>query len=130
MGINSESVNLNGQTVVTAPPLPLGNVAAPGGLLVQTPGHFSHEDFSYVSETGLNFSFKLCDFCQIGAGYSFLYLGNVVRPGDHVPAGSASQFPLGILTTQGTSLPAQSPFTFTQSNYWAQGANFRVTFIF
>src|SRR5262249_35603923 len=52
-GINEESVNLAGQAVVTAPPLPLGihlppGGVLPGGLLVQTPGNFHHEIFSYL----------------------------------------------------------------------------------
>jgi hypothetical protein len=135
MGINQESVNLSGQSVVTGPPQPLvvhlppGGVV-PGGLLIQSPGNFNQEVFSYMPEAGLNFSFKLAECCQIGAGYSFLYFGNVVRPGDHVPAGSGSLFPLSIVTLLGVPATAQPAFTFNQSSYWAQGANFRVTFIF
>jgi putative beta barrel porin BBP7 len=130
LGVNRESVTLAGQGVVTAPPFPLGNVVTPGGLLVQTPGHFNQEVFSYVPQAGINLGFKLFDWCQIGAGYSFLYFGNAVRPGDHVPPGSGSLFPLSILPIIG--LPGTPPpaFSFNQSSFWAQGANFRITFIF
>ena len=129
LGVNHESVTLAGNAVVTAPPLPLGNVVAPGGLLVQTPGHFSQEAFSYVPEAGINFSFKICDWCLIGTGYSFLYFGNVVRPADHLPASSAL-FPVSILPLVGAPAPTPPAFSFNQTNFWAQGANFRITFIF
>jgi hypothetical protein len=130
MGINQESVTEAGGAVIKAPPLPLGNVTTPGGLLVQTPGHFSQEVFAYMPEAGFNVGFKLFDCCQIGAGYSFLYLGNVVRPGDQVPANSGSRFPLSLLPLVGLPGGSQPAFTFSQSSFWAQGANFRVTFIF
>jgi hypothetical protein len=130
MGINDESVHLNGQGLITAPPAPLGNVITPGGLLVQSPSRFSQEVFSYVPETGLNLGFKLTDFCQIGTGYTFLYLGNVVRPGQHEPPASGSLFPLSLLPLVGLPGVPQPGFTFHQSSFWAQGANVRVTFIF
>jgi hypothetical protein len=134
LGINQESVDLAGQTMIMASPLPLGHFvngkAIPGGLLVQTPGHFSQNEFSYLPEAGLNFSFKICDCCLVGAGYSFLFLGNVVRPGDHFPASTGSLFPPSVLTFLGGPATAQPPFSFHQSNFWAQGGNFRITFIF
>ena len=115
LGVNQESVNRTGLSVVTAP---LGSFATPGGLLVQSPDSFNHNTFSYVPEVGFNLSFKLWECCQIGAGYTFVFFGNVVRPGDHFPA------------LQGVPAAPEAPFDFHQSNFWAQGANFRVTFIF
>jgi hypothetical protein len=130
LGINDESVHQLGQGIITAPPLPLGNVTTPGGLLVQAPGQFNQSVFSYVPEGGLNFGFKLCDWCWIGTGYTFLYFHNVVRPANQVPAGTGSAFPPSLLPIVGLPGTSQPAFTFTQSNFWAQGANFRLTFIF
>jgi hypothetical protein len=131
LGINQETVNLTGLAVVTAPPLPLGNLTAPGGLLVQSPGRFNQQVFSYLPEAGINFSFKVCDFCLVGAGYTFFYFGNVVRPSDHLPASTTgNQFPTSILTQLGAPPTSQPPFSFHQTNFWAQGGDFRITFIF
>ena len=115
LGVNQESVNRSGLSVVTAPS---GSFATAGGLLVQSPDSFSHNTFSYVPEVGFNLSFKLWECCQIGAGYTFLFFGNVARPGDHFPA------------LQGVPGAAEAPFAFHQTNFWAQGANFRIAFIF
>lgn len=99
----------------------------PGGLLAVPTniGSYRKGEFCYIPEVGLNVGVKLCANMRLTAGYSVLFLSNVVRPGDQINVninptqlqapGGPPAAPVGTL----------GPFfnAFNESSLWAHGAS-------
>jgi len=67
--------------------------------------HDSSDRFAVLPEVGVQVGADLRDGLRAFVGYNFLYITNVIRPGDQV--GGTAQ-----------------PFRFKDTEYWAQGLNF------
>jgi hypothetical protein len=122
LGTTHEVVDLTGFT--------RGAVNTPGGLLVLTSngGRRSHDEFAAVPELGINVGYQVCRGFQVFVGYTFLYISDVVRPGDQInrnvnpnllPASPTFRTPTG---------PAEPAFSFQRTDFWAQGMNFGLAF--
>jgi hypothetical protein len=124
LGNNRQSVGINGTTAIVGPPAPVGNVSAVGGVLAQRTniGQFERDRFAVLPEVGIRVGVRLTDCLRVGAGYSFLYLNNAVRPGDQIdPVVNPTQVPQLF---QGPLLGQPRPaFLFRESDYWAHGLN-------
>jgi hypothetical protein len=80
----------------------------------------SHDEFGLVPEVNFNVGYQVRPGLRLYAGYTFLYLNDVTRPGDQVTSpASAGQVPAGPLF--GTS--AGSP-PLSRTDFWTQGVNF------
>jgi hypothetical protein len=84
------------------------------GLLAQPSNSGQHSDdtFAVVTETGIQAGWQMTDNVQLFAGYSFLYVSSVVRPGEIVD--------LGVNLNPGGARPA---FVHRETNFWAHGLN-------
>lgn len=71
----------------------------------------------------VNLGYNITDHVRVFVGYDFLYLSNVIRAGDQVNLNVNPNRFLGI-----SGGPANSPFAFHTSDYWAQGLNFGLEF--
>ena len=84
LGRNHETVSINGSTVFT----PVGQmpVTMPGGLLAlgSNSGTFNQNRFAVVPEVGVKVGYRITDWCKAYVGYNFLYISDVMRPGDQV----------------------------------------------
>lgn len=102
-----------------------------GGLLAlpgANSGHFSRDRFSVVPEVGLTLGYDLTSHLRIFAGYNFLYLGKVLRPGDQVDLGlNTALIPNFNLINPGMLGPlpagARPAVPFREANFWAQGVS-------
>jgi hypothetical protein len=125
-GGNEETVNINGITQVSGPPV-LGNQTLPGGFFAQASnsGRHTRDAFTVLPEVGVNLAYKVSDHCRLGVGYTFVYMSNVVRPGDQIDAtaGGATRPPTVFL---GGPVPQPAFSGFNSSSFWAQGVNFTV----
>lgn len=127
-GETHEVVDVNGSTTITTPG------AAPsiqrGGLLAQGTniGSFSHDEFAVAPELNLNIGYQLGDHIRVFGGYTFLYLSNVVRPGDQIDLGvNTSQLP--ALPAPGSLVgPARPALSLRDTDFWAHGLNLGVEF--
>jgi hypothetical protein len=111
LGVMEQEVDVRGSTAVVTP---AGAAAAPGGLWAQPSniGHFERDRFAAVSELTLNVGYQVNSHVRVFVGYTYLYVTNVVRPGDAID-------PRVNSTRVRTSLvPA---FAFRDSDFWAQG---------
>ena len=135
-GINHETVNINGQFSD-----PNGSFfstfgAGAGGLLAQRSniGSYTSNPFTVVPELQLKVGVKIFHNVEVFAGYDFLYLSQVVRPGDQIdPVINATQAgpnAAGGGTAAQLFGPARPMPLFNESSFWAQGINFGVQFIF
>jgi hypothetical protein len=121
MGDMNEQVRIGGNTVFT----PAGGTPIPqnGGVLALASniGTFTKNRFAVVPEVGLKFGYEITPHMRVFAGYNFLYLSDVVRPGDQIDRRvNTNQFPSVF---QGTTLaqPALPAVLFKQTDFWAQG---------
>jgi hypothetical protein len=122
LGDLEERVAINGATAFQ------GNVT-PGGLLALSSniGTYRRERLGVAPEAGVNLQAALGKHITFNVGYSFLYLGNVVRPGYQVDLGINPN----LVPTSGTfggGGPQRPAFAFNESDYWAHLFNFGLTF--
>ena len=127
VGPMNEVVAISGVTSTNAP-LPLTTV--PGGIFAQTSniGVYSRNEFAVVPEARLNFGVDLTEQIKVQVGYTFLYVSNVVRPGDQIDRGiNTNLVPIDPFYTPGTG-PTRPAFAFHATDLWAQGLNFNLCF--
>jgi hypothetical protein len=123
LGDMHEAVDIGGATLLanfaTTVPFPGGFFALPTNS-----GHHAGDRFAVVPELGVSVGYDVTGWAQVFAGYNFLYLSDVARPGDQidhninltqVPALSAGA---GTLTG-----PAAPLFPGRSTDFWAQGIN-------
>jgi len=121
LGATRESVDIHGATSIHRP-LDVTTVAA-GGLLAlpSNSGNFSRSVFAIVPEVGVTVGYFVTERLQVFAGYNFLYVSDVARPGDQIdrtinpamlPRGTAAPILVG---------PSRPVFLFKDTDFWAQG---------
>lgn len=118
------------------------NGAAAGFFTGNFPGHgifaqptnrgtFTRDRFAAVPEATVNVGYNVTDWARAFVGYNFLYISNVVRPGDQLSSTINSSNvpalgnPVGPLVGPIAPLP-----TGKQTDFWAQGLTFGLTFEF
>ncbi|MCH8839334.1 MAG: BBP7 family outer membrane beta-barrel protein [Planctomycetes bacterium] len=85
-------------------------------------GDYSRNKFSVIPEIGATVGFQLTPRLRLTGGYTLVYWGNVVRPGDQIdlhvnPTYLASPLPNPLLP------PFSPAFAFNETDFWAQGVN-------
>jgi hypothetical protein len=123
LGNMHETVNIEGSTGFAVPGLPVN--FQPGGLLAQPTniGHYERDRFAVVPEAGIKVGYQISKHWRFLVGYSFLYVSDVVRPGNQIDRGiNVTQLPsvLGPGTLVGAARPT---FTFHSTDFWAQGVS-------
>ena len=133
LGTMEQTMNISGSTTVVNPigaGIPTGTSAT--GFFAQPSniGRFNHNAFCVVPETDLKFGYNISRNIQAFVAYNFLYLSNVERPGTGIDHSvNLSQSALG--GAGGTLVgPAAPTFSFSRSDFWAQGVSFGVQFKF
>ncbi|MCI0683306.1 MAG: BBP7 family outer membrane beta-barrel protein [Gemmataceae bacterium] len=129
VGGNDEVINVSGWTVVQPtpgrlPPPPQTNGKSfAGSVYTQASniGSFSDSQLTVLPEVGVNVGYKITDNWRLGAGYNFLYINNVVRPGDAIDTTiSRTQIPQ-LQPLAPAPGPRPAPPSFIESAYWAHG---------
>jgi hypothetical protein len=121
MGDMNEQVRIGGNTTFLLPGA--SPIAQNGGVLALASniGTFSRNRFAVVPEVGLKVGIDICENLRIFAGYNFLYLSDVVRPGDQIDRRvNTNQLPTVF---QGTHFvqPAFPTVLLKTTDFWAQG---------
>ncbi|MCA9266448.1 MAG: BBP7 family outer membrane beta-barrel protein [Planctomycetales bacterium] len=125
LGGTHSRATIAGQTVTTSPTGDTSTAAA--GLLAQgtNSGNFEDDQFSTITEIGLKVRRQYCGFTAT-FGYSFLYWSDIARAVDQIDRGiNVTQVPPGTL--DGDPRPA---FEFQKTDFWAQGLNFGLEYLF
>ena len=127
LGSMQEVVTLSGSSTLVGPnPLP---ATVPGGLynLGSNLGRYTNNTFAVVPEVNVRVGYQLTSHMAVTAGYNFLYIDRVVRPGDQI---NATLNPTFIPTSPNLGVPfgpRQPTFNLDQSDFWAHGASVGVT---
>jgi len=100
-------------------------VQLPGGVFAQpsNSGHHSRDRFAWIPEVTINLGANVTNNLSLFVGYNFLWISDVVRPGDQIDrAINPSQAAL----FGGNQLvgPARPAVPFNETTFWAQGINF------
>ena len=89
-------------------------------------GRYFREEFSVLPEGRINVSYQVTSYLEANVGYSILYWNNVVRPGNQIDrVVDQGQVPTDQSFGTAGTRPA---FVFHNTDYWAQGINFGLTF--
>lgn len=128
LGSSHQLLNISGNTTVTNGAFGSPTGTTPGGVFAEPSniGQFNRNVFAVVPEVQLKVGFLLTPHIRPFIGYNFLYLSNVLRPGDQLdrninPTQNSFFVPPGTLTGAAAPLAA-----FRSSDYWAQGIQFGV----
>jgi hypothetical protein len=127
LGATNELVNINGTTSITGPGHPA--TLTPAGLLAlpTNGGSYSRNAFAVLPEGDLSVGYWITNHLRAFIGYSFLYLSNVVRPGDQIDRTINTTYVPTTLAAGPTS-PARPSFSLSSTDFWAQGINFGLTY--
>lgn len=119
VGNTRQSVNIAGETVIngTAPALSGGLLALNSNI-----GRYQRDQFSVLPELNARIGYQLTDQLRATIGYTFLYMSNVVRPGDQIERIiDQGQMPSSNAPSAAGIFPR---FAFNTTDYWAQGVSF------
>jgi len=90
--------------------------ALPGWLAqASNIGTYTRDRFAVVPEATVHLGYRVTENVRAAVGYTFLYCSEVVRPGDQIDR------------LQGTGHPA---FSFSGTDFWAQGVDVQLEFRF
>lgn len=132
LGDMHESANLNGSTVTNFFNGPAGGpftgvptqVVSGSGTFVQpsNQGRFSRDYFAVAPEVSATLGYRLADGLRVFAGYDFLYLSNVLRPGNQIDRGvNFSQTVQSVIAGNAAAAGTRPAATLVGSEFWAQG---------
>jgi len=131
LGDNYQTVSINGTSLIGGTGFGPAGVT-PGGIFSQATniGQQSRNVFAVVPELQLQGGYRLQNGVRFFVGYNFLYVSNVIRPGDQIDTtlnltGNPAITPGSTLT--GAARPAPM---FNSSSLWAQGVNIGASFQF
>jgi hypothetical protein len=129
LGPNHEVVAANGVSQLTTAAGVTST--ASGGLLVLSRANIGRQStdwFTVVPEVGVRLGYLITDNLRLHVGYSFLYINDVVRPGNQLtPAVNSILVPTSP-NFGGLGGPAQPAPQFRQDSFWAHGINAGVIF--
>jgi hypothetical protein len=96
----------------------------PGGILATTAniGNYYRSPFAVAPEAYLNIGYQITPRTTLRIGYSFIFLSNVLRPGNQVNRTTSANL-LPSDPTYGNPGPNLPTYQFHTSSYWAQGLN-------
>lgn len=93
-------------------------------------GQQTRNTFAVVPEVQLQAGYRLQNGVRFFVGYDFLYVSNVLRPGDQID--TTLNLTSNPALAPGTTLTgaARPSATFNSSSLWAQGVNIGASFQF
>jgi hypothetical protein len=127
VGVVERFTTIEGVTAAVSPGL--GNPVAPGGILAQVTnmGDRRSYAFSLLPEFGANLGYNVTPHVRISAGYSFLMMTNVIRPGDLINRSVNDGLPPSSQNF-GLPGPAQPGFISRDSLFYLQTVNVGLEF--
>ena len=122
--MHSEAM-ISGTTTDSLPGFP--TITAPGGLLAQASnsGYHARYSFCVLPESQINLGANLTQWLRLYAGYDFLYISQVARPGNQIDltvnSNQVPSFAGGTLLPTTPGGPARPAFHMNRTDFWAQG---------
>jgi hypothetical protein len=126
VGNMHQIVSIDGSTTITEPAAaPVTNA---GGLLALPTniGSYSRDRVGWIPEFGFTVGYKPRRWLELNAGYTVIWMSNIVLSGDQIDTG------VNISQANGGPLigPARPAFDFRETEYWMHGFTFGATVTF
>jgi hypothetical protein len=134
LGDTRRTTTINGATTTPAPTKTGGIFALSSNI-----GNYTSNQFSVMPELGLSVGYDITCRLRATMGYSFLYWSQVHRAGEQIdPNINPNLFPpattFNYRTGRGDSASLQGPqqprYLNTTDDFWAQGVNFGLEYVF
>jgi hypothetical protein len=125
LGSMREEANLTGSATAFNPTFNTTQTA-PGGLYVlgTNSGAYNRNIVAVVPEGNLNFAVEITSQVKVMIGYSILYLSDVARPGNLIDREvNRTQLPSSQTFNPSVPGPQRPGFTWSGTDFWAQGIN-------
>jgi hypothetical protein len=91
-------------------------------------GDYDRTKFAFMPEVAVNLGYRVTNFITMFVGYDFLYINNVLRPGQQVDTTvNPSLIPFSGLPAGGSQRPM---FPNHGESYWLQGITFGIALRF
>jgi hypothetical protein len=125
VGITKQRTYIEGATLDEIPGFP--PVVQTGGLLAGRTniGRYYHNEFTVVPELQLRLGYQVTNNVRLSAGYNYLYVTNVARPGDQIDLAVNSdrlpRFGPGVALEPLDVGPLRPAFQFNKTSFWATG---------
>jgi hypothetical protein len=121
IGNTHQTVTIRGDTAITENGV---TTNFNNGILAQRTniGTYDRNTFAMIPELGLTLGYQLTRCWRVTTGYSLIYWGNVVRPGDQVDRDVNPN--LFAPETNPLTGALRPEFKFVSSDYWVQGLSF------
>jgi hypothetical protein len=122
LGVSHQVVTASGFTGIDTQPA----TAANAGLyaVASNSGRFTRNDFAVAPELGATLKFRVTENVRIFAGYSFLYLSRVARPGDQLDPNINLNFVPTSNTFGAAGGPNLPALKIRSTDFFAHGASF------
>lgn len=131
LGDNYQSVSINGSSLASGAFAATPGTSS-GGIFTQATniGLQTRNQFAVVPEAQVQLGYTIWSGIRVFVGYDFIYLSNVVRPGDQIDTtlnftGNSTITPGSVLTGAARPMPL-----FNGSSFWAQGVKFGASYVF
>lgn len=125
LGSMRETANLSGSTTGYVPALGT-TMTVPGGLYVlsSNAGNHARNITAFAPQGTLNFAVEITSQIQLHVGYTIIWISDVAQPGNLIDR-TVNQTQLPSAQTYNPSVPGpQHPgFTWSGTDFWAQGVN-------
>jgi len=123
LGLIDRESRVSGATVINTNPL----TYVPAGLLAlsSNSGVFGSTAFSVLPEANVRLGYRVTEHFQAFFGYSFLYVSQVLRPGDQVDRNINPNL-VPTSATFGAGGPAQPAPLERSSDFWVHGLRFGI----
>ena len=125
LGVNQQTLSINGATTVYNGAFGFGSGTTAGGVFAEPSniGKFRRDVFAIIPEGQLKLGYDLTQSIRTFVGYNFLYMNNVIRPGGQLDRNiNPTQNPFFVPGNNVTGPLAPLPI-FHSSDFWAQGLN-------
>lgn len=158
LGVNNQEVEIQGVTHTSDGNLfyatkNSAELFIPGGIFAQPTNHGSHnrQELSTIVETSLKGCYNICSQWELSVGYTFLWVNNMVRPGNQLDRkinptttalAGASRETLGVgpdtpvpfggdaQAAPNPSGPKDPKVLIKKTNFWLQGLTLGLTYKF
>jgi len=132
LGDNYQTVVINGNSSVSGFGLPTG--ITPGGIFSQATniGQQSRNELAVVPEAQVQLGYRVSSAVRVFADYDFLYVSNVVRPGNQIDTTinfTGNPAISGVLPATLTGA-ARPQALFNGASFWAQGIKLGASYAF
>jgi hypothetical protein len=130
LGNTHEELNISGNSNLLLPgqTTPAATVNSGFFALSSNSGHYNQNEFAIMPEGRVNVGFRITNSVSVFAGYTFLYWSDVIRPGEQIDRRVNTNLVPTFNVNPPIGLASPPPAVLKNSDFFAHGFSFGVSF--